>query len=132
MMTDLLSKMILLILLFLSFLTPLFLLFSWRYSVRLKELILVLPESAYGKLKDMSKVGIDSIKMYLKEEVKAWYKQPDYVLYLLKSGDFDELGIQRERAVCYKSYKRCKVCFLILCINLVFLIFTVIGISWIA
>ena len=104
--------------------TPILMIFSRRYSKSLNRLIKELPEPGFKKLKEQSKEGINSIEAYLRENLKAQFKQPDYLVNLITSEDFDSFGVKNYREECYKNYRTYKNLFII---N--FMLFIFLGLS---
>lgn len=109
--------------------TPVLIIFNWRYSKSLNRLIKELPDYAFEILKEQSSEGISSIETYIKENVKAQFKQPDYLVNLITSEDFDSFGIKQYREECYKNYRIYKKIFIVNFVLFIFLGLSVLGIS---
>jgi len=101
--------------------------FNRKYSASLDKLIEGLPEQAYEKLKEQSREGIDSLKEVLKENLKAQFRQPDYLVNLIMSEEFDSFGVKGLREECYKNYRRYKKAFSIIVVLLLLLFLSFAG-----
>ncbi len=110
-------------------LVPLLITINRRYSISLDKLIDGLPEPAYEKLKEQSREKVDSIKSYFKENLKAQFNQPDFLINLITSKEFDSFGVKELREECNKNYRKYKNVFLLNAILFLYLALAALGIS---
>lgn len=108
--------------------TPVLIFFSRRFSKSLGSLIRELPESAIDKLKEQSRDGTISVGRYIRESIRNQFKQPDYLVNLIISEDYDSFGIKTYREECYKNYRVYKRLFCFTIVLFVFLIISALGI----
>ncbi len=110
--------------------TPILIIYNKKYLRSLKLLIEALPEEGFDKLKRESKKGMNTLKKYFIGELKAQFKQPDYLTNLITSTDYDGFGIAEVRRKCLITYKSYKFLFLINVITFAFLVLSAIVISF--